>query len=173
MTGVVLTLVLKRLSCIQRPPAQRDGFYVEQCHTLTQTVESALLADLQALEGREELQDHLVFDTVIGHIAPLPVLRQVVSRWRDSLPSSSALYDAAESIALVLCPECVADEARPSPGRQAPLLPDVPSWKALAGLPRVLSGPSSLFRIPEPPSSALGYPFADPVTLKTASSTAD
>ena len=98
----------------------------------------ALTADLRSLERREDANDCAIYETVLAHIAPLPVLRDVVASWMAALPPHSPLYDAAETFSLILHPECVADSARPSPGRKAPLLPEVPVWHPLPTLPRVL-----------------------------------
>ena len=154
------------------PPEARDGSFDPDFQAPPPDTVEALSVALRELERRGQVDDKAIYDLVTSFIAPLPVLRQVVRDWESSLEEGSALRDAAESVALVLCPACVADEVRCTPFKRRPLQPDVPVWKEIASLPRVLSGEAVHFSLKSPPFPPLSYPFDGPMSVKHATATA-
>ena len=62
------------------------------------------LALLHALEGLAAASDQQIYDEVVQHIAPLPVLRHTIRAWRDAL-THGEMREAADDVLLVLTPE--------------------------------------------------------------------
>ena len=131
-----------------------------------------LAAALRGLEGRSGVDDNSVYDLVTSFVAPLPELRKAVRDWEASLPLNSATRDVAESVALVLCPACVADSVKGTRARRQPMLPEVPAWRELASLPRILSAEPAHFKLQPPPTPLFRYPFDSPVPIPAAEATA-
>ncbi|CAE7216133.1 unnamed protein product, partial [Symbiodinium sp. CCMP2456] len=63
-----------------------------------------LAAALAALDVSGPDADTVVYDTIVSHVAPLPVLRNTLAQWIDGLPNGD-LRAAAEDVLLVLRPE--------------------------------------------------------------------
>ena len=144
---------------MQCPPLVRAGRFGGDFLPPPPDTMTRLAAALRGLEGRLGVDDNSVYDLVTSFVAPLPELRKAVRDWEVSLPLNSAIRDAAESVALVLCPACVADSVKGTRARRQPLLPDVPAWRELAALPRILSGESAHFQLQPPPTPLFHYPL--------------
>ena len=155
---------------VQCPPSAREGSFDSALQASPPETVEALSVALRELESDGQVSDKAIYDLVTSFVAPLPVLRKAVREWEASLPEGSSLKDAAESVALVLCPSCVADEVRCTPAKRQPLLPDVPLWKEIAPLPRVLTGDAARFSLRPPPFPPFSFPFDGPISVQHATS---
>ncbi|OLQ08158.1 hypothetical protein AK812_SmicGene8346 [Symbiodinium microadriaticum] len=87
-------------SCHPQAPFVR-GWGVENLESAEDELCRALLLDLQTLQAAS---DQEIYDLVLAHLAPLPVLRATLLHWIAGL-ASGALRDAAEDVVLILHPE--------------------------------------------------------------------
>ena len=157
----------------QCPPLPSAGCFQDTYERPPEPACTALAAALRGLDAALIDSDCELYNLVISYIAPLPLLRRTVEDWLHTLDRSSKLYDTAESVSLVLTAQCVADKVKTPKSASVPLMPDVPVWKPVAEIPRVVSGNALSIQLPDPPSVRLLYPFVAPVPLPLATATAD
>ena len=153
---------------LQCPPSMRQGIRHASFPAPLEPACVGLASRLRAASWGADVQDTDVFRTVTECIAPLPDLRRVVVDWMSTLDPSSSLYDAAESVSLILVPACAADRVQIPKSRVEPLLPSVPKWKSVGLLPRVMSGMVAWFKVASPPFQGFHYPFDGPFSVGAA-----
>ena len=157
---------------LQCPPVMCPGTFCDTYSRRTEQTCDALARGLRALDSSCS-NDGELLGFVTSFIAPLPILRQTVTEWKDSINRDDPRYDAAESVSLVLIPSCVADRVQLPKHATPPLLADAPSWKPLLGIPMVLSGTSFTVRVPDPPTLGFVYPFVGEASCAKARKVVD
>ena len=157
----------------QCPPFVRPGKLCDVPSMSPEPVCPALLTALRKFESEDCTSDFDLYDVVISHLTPLPILRNTVEQWLCTLDKDTRLYDVAESVALILTPACVADKAQVPKQAAPPLASEVPNWKPVNCIPMVLSGQASQVSATQPPSVHFAYPFDQGATCSQASKVSD
>ena len=107
---------------------------------------------------------------IVDHIAPLPLLRTTVARWRDAHRGSAWHAETAENMLLLLDPIVSAEHFPSDAPSQANSVYDAPQWATLRPLCLNLTGRAHFFSLEPPPQATLNLDRPTSMPLKQAAS---